>query len=939
MPKLPDYIAQQGLDIGSTPQAEVSTAPAQALEELGHSVQDVADRYMRIQEQRQAVQASADTDLHNVTQNGIYADYKANAPANGVGYHDGYMAIRQKNDDDFIASQPENLQPALKQSLAVAREQDSIRAASDERNIAGTYQAGIIDNKIGAGQQAINQDPAQLSNAVAAVNAQIDMSPDLTAAQKADAKAAALTKLQVEQSNRLYGNDPAAMAAHLGYSQPGTTAGQAAGGTGEQNVLLDAIAKGESGDKSNGGKGSYDSVFGDGEYGTPGKPVTQLTVNEAIAAAKAIRQNPNNNNNAGPLGRYQFVGSTIQALSKQMGLTGNEQFTPQLQDAMAWQNLKDTGGDPSKIRAQWVSWQGKSDSEIHQLWQQGMQQHDATMANGGPYYAAAGPSNAMSADRIPDAAPGAVAGNGIAPTPHPDTSAIPFDMKQKLVEDAQRTQSDQVLQLQRQNKQQTDTLVNNLENGILDNKAGMADIQQAYKQGFISDAGTRQHLMEMVTKRDADTGNASNFFAAANTPNYQWNPLDPKQQDAADAAYKQLGGGGNQPGLNVDAMDKVFRTSGIVPKSGALDLRGALYGTDQQAGTRALQVASNIMAKNPNAFKGDPNSADIQNATVSYQHYIGLGDSTATAVQKVMQANDPAYKSKIVVTDDGLKDFKAGITAQTIGKSYDSSWLPFNDPTVGSTPDQQSSIVADFREAAADAYKTSGDPKLAMAQAQAQLSKVYGVTNAFGSQTLTKYPLEKAYPQVANDDQGGLGYVYRQAVSAIYDHDKATVAPSDIAFLPIPNATQSAFSAGNQPVPYTLAYMAADQPGGQKTLHIMSGANGNTAFIADPAAGAAEVQAKIAPQFQAAQAFQQQQQTEAAQGPALEMQRLQMMNPQENYAQNRREWPPAPVQKVAPAPVPGKAQAAPTGGDAFQDLKSNFGNNGGDGMGGSGVGM
>ncbi|CAM5774433.1 hypothetical protein LMIY3S_04518 [Labrys miyagiensis] len=153
-------------------------------------------------------------------------------------------------------------------------------------------------------------------------------------------------------------------------------------GPGESNVLLDAVALGESGSGQN-----YDKVFADGKFGVGGKPVSQMTINQAIDLADRIRRNPANvkydgtPTNAGPVGRYQFVASTLRGLRDQMGLTGNEQFSPAMQDRLAWQNLKNTNGNPELIRKQWVSWAGKSDADIRRLWDEGMRQHQLYTEN------------------------------------------------------------------------------------------------------------------------------------------------------------------------------------------------------------------------------------------------------------------------------------------------------------------------------------------------------------------------------------------------------------------------------------------------------------------------------------------------------------------------------------------------------------------------------
>jgi len=93
----------------------------------------------------------------------------------------------------------------------------------------------------------------------------------------------------------------------------------------------------------------YDSWFGRGTSRgpvSPPKSPTQMTVNEVL-------EWQNTHNPAGPettaIGAYQIVDQpnarTLSGLVKRMGLTGDELFTPQLQDEMALNLLKGRGLD------------------------------------------------------------------------------------------------------------------------------------------------------------------------------------------------------------------------------------------------------------------------------------------------------------------------------------------------------------------------------------------------------------------------------------------------------------------------------------------------------------------------------------------------------------------------------------------------------------------
>jgi hypothetical protein len=95
--------------------------------------------------------------------------------------------------------------------------------------------------------------------------------------------------------------------------------------------LLDLISGPESG-------GNYNAVFGDGKNKIP---LSQWTVDDLLAK-KHLHLAKRGQSAAG---RYQIINKTLKGLKKEMGLTGKEYFTPELQDQMGLQLLKRRGYD------------------------------------------------------------------------------------------------------------------------------------------------------------------------------------------------------------------------------------------------------------------------------------------------------------------------------------------------------------------------------------------------------------------------------------------------------------------------------------------------------------------------------------------------------------------------------------------------------------------
>lgn len=96
-------------------------------------------------------------------------------------------------------------------------------------------------------------------------------------------------------------------------------------------ALLDHIAKSEA------VGGSYDSIF----PASIKQGLSDMTINEVIAWQREY--GPKHGSSAA--GRYQFMPNTLEGLKTNMGLTGNEKFSPEMQDRLAIELMREKGLD------------------------------------------------------------------------------------------------------------------------------------------------------------------------------------------------------------------------------------------------------------------------------------------------------------------------------------------------------------------------------------------------------------------------------------------------------------------------------------------------------------------------------------------------------------------------------------------------------------------
>ena len=98
------------------------------------------------------------------------------------------------------------------------------------------------------------------------------------------------------------------------------------------------------------GSASYNSVYGNGKYGWPDKPVTQMTIKDILAYQRRMRNQVGSS--AFPVGRAQFVERTLRRLAQETG-SMDEVFTPELQEKFFDRLIRGRGRDVAGLRAEW----------------------------------------------------------------------------------------------------------------------------------------------------------------------------------------------------------------------------------------------------------------------------------------------------------------------------------------------------------------------------------------------------------------------------------------------------------------------------------------------------------------------------------------------------------------------------------------------------------
>lgn len=113
--------------------------------------------------------------------------------------------------------------------------------------------------------------------------------------------------------------------------------------------MLDLIGYAEGTDRGR----KYNETLGYGAFTGGPVSLTGMTLDEIDALQSRMLAHPDNRFNSSAVGRYQITRTTLRDLRAQLGLKGDDYYTPELQDRLAQELLRRRGPDPAALRAEW----------------------------------------------------------------------------------------------------------------------------------------------------------------------------------------------------------------------------------------------------------------------------------------------------------------------------------------------------------------------------------------------------------------------------------------------------------------------------------------------------------------------------------------------------------------------------------------------------------
>lgn len=321
-----------------------------------------------------------------------------------------------------------------------------------------------------------------------------------------------------------------------------------------------------------------------------------------------------------------------------------------------------------------------------------------------------------------------------------------------------------------------------------------------------------------------------------------FNPFDKKESGAVDKLFKLLGGDGV-------ALQRVVDRTGMVPETVATSFRGDLISSDPKRVASTLQTVSNMVAQNPNVFAGNAGKKEFEDAATEFTHNVqNMGMTADQAARDYITSRTPEYqaaKDAKIKNQDINKIVKDNLTIEGLRKALDPTWWSTflggnSGPAVGFSPEVRQSMYNDYDKNFRDAYLENGNIEKSKSIAADKLKKVWGVTSVSGSDTLMRYPPERApaYAGIENVTEK----IAKQALDAVKEETGATIERGQLRLDPAPGGRTAAAYWAGQPPPYLLSWQ--DKNG---LVHYL---NPGRAFVADPQAMRSEQAAKRQSQFE-----------------------------------------------------------------------------------------
>lgn len=754
-------VASRGIDPGSAPSTARDDSIGAALRGAGRTIGQIGADLGAIEQrqikQQQAIENFQTEQEWNRTKLKIAADYdqaKLGIDPSGKGFAEGQNKAFIEQYDAFLKKVPERLRPEFSELVATDKFGRDSQAAADEVNQRNAwYEVGVTDT-VNAAQTNVASYPEAFDNTLSDVYRTIDAT-GLPPAKKADLKRTADEMLGRAWFEAQVRADPTAAKAMLGVGA-------------DRSTYYSAIRQAES--------GGNDSA-----------------------------RNPNSS----AQGRYQFTTPTWQGLVKRYpgsGLTADGRNDPKQQEiairlftADNENTLKKAGIDGTNANLYAAHFLGAGGAvpvlkAPDRAALAGVVPAEVIAANPFLKGMTVGQFKAWAAEKA--------GGSAGATAPAPQVEALPFDERVKLYDQAAAAETQLATQAKAQAKYAYDAEKGGLELAI---EKGEVASAQTILDANLDDGDKATLLSKWNTQqaKDADARALVDAYSAGLVTGA--NPYDTDQRKVVGDAYELLMK--STPDDQKAAVTASFVSDmGVVPQPVVSMTRQALNGTTVNDVSRGLELSAKLNDVAPNGLDAVENGKEIIDAASVYNHYVNdRGMSVAEAAQKYLEMNDPKAQEKVSVLKDRWKEESKKFSVNDVVSVFDD--MRIGSPSLGLTPYQTDAINADYMSIAEEMFvEANGDTDLAKKMATEEIKRIYGPsdtagTDVFGNGTIMKYPPERFYPVIGEDQS----YIRDLALK---DAKLVNPAATDVMLVSAPETAIDV--RGGNPPRYNLMFKGAD---------------------------------------------------------------------------------------------------------------------------------
>jgi hypothetical protein len=312
------------------------------------------------------------------------------------------------------------------------------------------------------------------------------------------------------------------------------------------------------------------------------------------------------------------------------------------------------------------------------------------------------------------------------------------------------------------------------------------------------------------------------------------NGWDDKQVAGVDLMYRRRLQSGVDPAA--EALNVMRDTSGVLPKTAAVELKAGILSTDPKRVEAAAEFGSQALDINEHVFARDEKTAQ---AVTKYRYYRDeLRYSPAQAAQMVISSNAPEFKKELDIRrkDENVKQSIAKVTSEADLRNAlgESTWFTLS-AGVGSDDATKAGLLRDWRSLTEEHFYTNAkDIEEAKNQAAEQLKRGgWGVTKVNGSSTVVRFAPERSPVYQGIDNVSDR--IAKQAIADIKTATGKDVDRSKIRLDYIPRTTAQSWDA-NEPPRYRLWY---EDPKTQRWHPLMQD------FAADPNVMRSDISAEL----------------------------------------------------------------------------------------------